>query len=328
MAIKRSHFCIFILMAFTLLASGCIAIAPLSQDSSSSNMTAPYSTESEEESIVEIQEDNPIMASGLTIDDIKRYLQFQGMDDYEFPAEEYTRIEDGYFDVYECAFDDIKILNRYTDDTNMSFVECKPDQVILSGIDETMNFEAIQDCLAPAKVITVQHQLVDVASYELHYIINGVKAKFVAWDIAGDKGWNLKFVNSFNPNDDYTRLSIELLTQFFAMGIDEMASHLEVDKEVHGKGLALVSNGLYFTYYDSKLESLGYENNYEIAGVRNYFNSDEVTELFGKIEMIYIDGSEEDFYYAIYPFCNFEIRITYVLRNDGVFLMYDKISIG
>lgn len=170
-----------------------------------------------------------------------------------------------------------------------SFIECDSSKVKIPGIKKTMDFEQIQNILGKTEVQEIKRGIPgSCVSYELRYIIDGVKVKFCSWKADGS-GFNIKIVKTFDPKAEYIRITHETLNQYFTMNADQLSEIIGPPNE----------GNQYLSYYASfdvgdKMYGIMLGSNYEVDGVRIGMEIDQVKKILGKPDRVRGRNSEDD----------------------------------
>ncbi len=315
---------IFIILTLVVF-SGCqqnnsYTISPSISDTTSSQTTTVSQPAEEDHAIdVSFSEDNiTVLDNGIDLKTIESYLHMKKLETFENKNENYWKIYNGDIEAYNCKDDGIRLFRvKANGNPEMDFVECDPNSVTLFGVQATMNFTDIQNCIGLTEVVRVEHGFPGVVSFELRYIINGIKLKFVSWDESGI-GWNMKFVASFKSGNDYIRITTDQINEYFSMGKDDLITYMGGAGRLDEQQQTYTLKGFKFAYYENMLIFIENSDQYEIAGIRSYFTSTEIGKILGDKEIDISGGGEDPFDVINYDFENFTLEIVYDYSGDEI----------
>lgn len=246
--------------------------------------------------VITTEEDIPIFKSGLTLQEAGSYLNIKKAEaviklggNYEEDVE-----YDEIFESYESKGKELRLISYSPDDSNQyfSFIECDKSRVNLIGVRDPMDFDQIRNILGKTDVITIKRGLPGCVSYELRYIIGGVKVKFYSWRPDGSDSFNMSIAKDFDPGDEYIRISHEILNEYFTMSEEEINKKLGTPEE----GSADYPDYfLSIDYNDGKVSQIWLQANYEIDGIRYCMEKEDVLKKLGKpsSKRYYFSGEED-----------------------------------
>lgn len=197
-----------------------------------------------------------------------------------------------------------------------SFIECDKNKIQLMGVQNPMNFDQIQSILGKTKIITINNGLPGCESYELRYIINGIKIKFFSWMPDGSYSFNLNIVENFDSKDEYICISHKTIDSYFCMNEEQLQKKLGTPNEESGYDYP--EN--YATFYmnrDGMIE-IWLDSRYEIDGVRFGMTIDQMKKILGKPDEVNSHENKEE--------SRIVTRLIYKYNN--FFLIYEMDDYG
>ncbi len=258
-----------------------------------------------------------VLNSGITLGQLSDYLN-HGLEYLfdELGKDYYESVFDtSIYENYYYSNKGINLLYKYMDE-NVSAIECTPESITLLGINSSMGFDEIKNTLGMSDIMTINHGLPGVVSYELRYEINGIKIKFFSWDEMGKGSFNMNIVKDFDDPDEYIRISLKQIENLFKIKKSEFLKQYNSEFVFEDEnGYKYEYNSIDFTFSGEKLVVIEFPANYEIEGAREGMEFSKIMEYLGENQ---IEKSKDDevWYSITYTYDDF-ILMYLSEFNDG-----------
>ena len=275
--------------------------------------------------------ETPLLGIGATLKDIAGFLNRgtnELLEQYEeqlewvrssFPYDEYYDKELGVTIVCYSPGD------SYPPKEGVAkYIELDNDEIILGGIDASMNFAQVMDLLGEAKIHELEDGLPGLMTYELRYMYEGIKLRVYSWDMNGYGGIYASVVDEFVPEYRPVRITPEQITHYFDLSFEDLKMELgEDDSKMpsmspHFKVYS--KYGTEFRYNDEdekQLLTFRLDSRYQINILKNGIRLEDIMSILGETEVkeyfLYDEEvhSDDGLYKEIrYMYENFEIVIT------------------
>jgi hypothetical protein len=204
------------------------------------------------------------------------------------------------------------------------YIELDDDEIILGGIDASMNFTQVMNLLGKAKIHKLEDGLPGLMTYELRYMYEGIKLRIYSWDMNGNGGIYASIVDEFVPEYRPIRITPEQITHYFDLSFEDLKMELgEDDSKMPSMSphLKMYSKyGAEFRYNDEdekQLLTIRLDSRYQINILKNGIRLKDTMSIMGETEVkeyyLYDEEAPSDdglHYEILYEFDNFEIEIT------------------
>lgn len=317
---------LFVLMIIAVMLAGCVhpvqpsgsAYVPVSRSavpalsSPSQVPVASPSSLSDHGAKVLSLPDVQILSGGALLSQLAGYLLRSNQELPGILGNTYVFLQSGNYQAFHFSNPGVNLVccgNGYSEDKlDVSFIECDADKVDLMGIRKGMGFSQIKAVLGDTEVVKVERGLPGLVSYELRYIVNGVRLKFFSWKEDGSDAFNLSIVKDFDSGNAFIRITKDQIIRYFDMSMDDIKKEFgvvrndNIDEEKYG----IVFND---SDDDGQFDSIFPDDRYDIDGLRCGMTFRQVMSILGKTKIRKYDSEEDPFEYLDYRFKGYGIIV-------------------
>ena len=263
--------------------------------------------------IISIDEsDAQFLVCGLTINELGELLDKTKQEALEWLGDGFIALEDNQLYIgFDYIDKGLNLLDNIGNENSisLSIVECDLEKVSFAGLNKIASFTDIVNALGDTQVVKKENGVHGLESYELRYIINGVKVRFIAWDKNGSNGIEVNIVKDYEQVG-FIKLGVDFLSSYFLLTKSEiLAQNAGADIQYNDKFDFYQIDGFIFSFKENNLKWISVEQNYEIAGVRFGQNVRTVADILGPSETQII-CSDVPFERIINYFDNFIIEFS------------------
>jgi alpha-tubulin suppressor-like RCC1 family protein len=238
--------------------------------------------------IINIDESNAqFLVCGLTINELGELVDKTKQEALEWLGDGFIALENNQlYRGFDYIDKGLNLLDNIGNENSISFsiVECDLEKVSFAGLNKIASFTDIVNALGDTQVVKKEYGVHGLESYELRYIINGVKVRFIAWDKNGSNGIEVNIVKDYEQVG-FIKLGVDFLSSYFLMTKSEiLAQNAGTDIQYNDKLDFYQIDGFSFSFRENNLEWVSVEQNYEIAGVRCGQNVRIVADILGPSE--------------------------------------------
>lgn len=273
----------------------------------------------------------PLLDNGATLEDIAGFLNRGANELLEQYEEQLEWVRSNFpYDEYYVKELGVTIVcyspgNSYPPQEGIAkYIELDDDEIILGGIDASMNFAQVMNLLGEAKIHELEDGLPGLMTYELRYMYEGIKLRVYSWDMNGNGGIYASIVDEFVPEYRPIRITPEQITHYFDLSFEDLKMELgEDDSKMpsmspHLKVYSKYGAEFWFNNEDEKqLLTIRLGSRYQINILKNGLRLEDIMSIMGETEVkeyyLYDEEvhSDDGLYIEIlYEFDNFEIEIT------------------
>lgn len=307
----KKYVLVILISLIVIVVPGCMKDTPNhTQTVEPSNSITHYELEGDETALkIDIEKnDIVVLSNGTTLKELSEYFNMSIQ-----KLQEIWKFDDGIIDnsyneykIYISDKNGLELYARNSFNNNISLINLDISKLSLLGINEKSTFNDITNLLGQVDTVEIEDLFKRTVVYELRYIVNGIRIKFISESINGNIMSNCYIVSDFQKsvisNLEITR---DELNSYFNMNVDELIT------STNGEHSILQDDSgefVKFTYFNQEIsfdldekqnvKSWWGLNGIMLDGINDKSTYSDIEKLWGKPDKKNIvNGSLESEYY-------------------------------